>query len=665
MTEWWRDAVVYQVYPRSFADADGDGIGDLPGITSRLPKLAELGVDAVWLSPFYPSPQNDAGYDVADYRDVEPIFGTLDDADTLIGRATTWASRSSSTSSPTTRPASTAGSARRLAAGPGSPERARYHFRDGAGPDGSEPPNNWSPSSAARPGPASREADGSPGQWYLHMFDATQPDVNWDNPEVHEEFATTLRFWLDRGADGFRIDVAHAMVKQPDLPDWSDDDRPMAGTAEITDERRPPMWDQEGVHEIYREWRKIVDSYDGDRMLVAEAWVTPYSRLARYTRPDELHQAFNFDHCVSPWRAADQREVISTSVAGSAAVGAPATWVLSNHDIVRHASRFGYPPASRGLGGIGPADPQPDAVLGLRRARAATALMLALPGSAYLYQGEELGLPEHTTLPGRRPPGPVVVPHERAGDRARRLPRPHPVAGRRPVVRVRPRPESPGCRSRRCTASWPATGRRASPAPRWRCTGRRCACAGRTASVAARWTGSTPCRRPRPGALPRPRRGDVLVLVNFDGPPAPPRRGRGAPRLRPAGRRRRRAERHDGLAPPAPEAATTALSARAAELAHGRAGQPLEERRSSRLMRRGAAAEKEYMTMVEAERAWTVRPGRRPRRSARGHLVAEVEPRPADPGDPHVDEHAVGAVLSGTGTRPRGAPRGCRCPAAP
>jgi alpha-glucosidase len=400
VTEWWRDAVVYQVYPRSFADANGDGIGDLPGITGRLPELAELGVDAVWLSPFYPSPQNDAGYDVSDYRDVEPIFGTLADADTLIGRAHELGMRVVVDIVPNHTSSEHRWFKAAVEAGRGSRERDRYIFRDGQGEDGSQPPNNWK---SVFGGPAwtrVREADGSPGQWYLHLFDSTQPDVNWDNPDVHEEFAETLRFWLDRGADGFRIDVAHSMVKEADLPDWAHDDRPMGGTAEISEERRPPMWDQEGVHEIYREWRKIVDSYDGDRMLVAEAWVTPYERLARYTRPDELHQAFNFDHCVAPWRAADQREVISTSIAGSAAVGAPATWVLSNHDIVRHASRFGFPPASRGLGGIGPGDEQPDAALGLRRARAATALMLALPGSAYLYQGEELGLPEHTTLPG-------------------------------------------------------------------------------------------------------------------------------------------------------------------------------------------------------------------------------------------------------------------------
>ena len=390
---------MYQVYPRSFADSDGDGIGDLPGITSRLPALAALGVDAVWLSPFYPSPQNDAGYDVSDYRDVEPIFGTLDDADTLIARAHELGLRVVVDIVPNHTSSEHRWFQAALAAAPGSRERSRYHFQDGAGEGGSVPPNNWR---SVFGGPAwtrVREADGSPGQWYLHMFDATQPDLSWDSPDVHEEFATTLRFWLDRGADGFRIDVAHAMVKEPGLPDW-DDDGPMGGTAEITDDRRPPMWDREEVHEIYREWRRIVDAYDGDRMLVAEAWVTPYSRLARYTRPDELHQAFNFDHCVAPWQAAAQREVLTTSVVGSAAVGAPATWVLSNHDIVRHASRFGFPPASRGLGGIGPSDPQPDAELGLRRARAATLLMLALPGSAYLYQGEELGLPEHTSLPG-------------------------------------------------------------------------------------------------------------------------------------------------------------------------------------------------------------------------------------------------------------------------
>ena len=390
---------MYQVYPRSFADSDGDGIGDLPGITSRLPALAALGVDAVWLSPFYPSPQNDAGYDVSDYRDVEPIFGTLDDADRLVGRAHDLGLRVVVDIVPNHTSSEHRWFQAALTAAPGGPERARYHFRDGGGDDGSQPPNNWR---SVFGGPAwtrVTEADGTPGQWYLHLFDSTQPDVSWDSPDVHEEFAATLRFWLDRGVDGFRIDVAHAMIKEPGLPDW-DDDRPMGGTAEITDADQPPMWDREEVHEIYREWRRIIDSYDGDRMLVAEAWVTPYSRLARYTRPDELHQAFNFDHCVASWQAGAQREVLTTSVDGSAAVGAPATWVLSNHDIVRHASRFGFPPASRGLGGIGPSDPQPDAGLGLRRARAATLLRLALPGSAYLSQGEELGLPEHTRLPG-------------------------------------------------------------------------------------------------------------------------------------------------------------------------------------------------------------------------------------------------------------------------
>ncbi|WP_336922054.1 glycoside hydrolase family 13 protein [Aquipuribacter sp. SD81] len=396
---WWRDAVIYQVYPRSFADGDGDGIGDLPGITARLPRLAELGVDAVWLSPFYPSPQNDAGYDVSDYRDVEPLFGTLADADRMIADAHELGLRVVVDIVPNHTSSEHEWFRAALAAGPGSRERARYLFRDGRGEAGELPPNNWVSVFGGRAWTRVTEADGSPGQWYLHLFDATQPDLDWGNPEVHAEFEDVLRFWLDRGVDGFRIDVAHSMVKEPGLPDWSEDDRPMQGTAEISETRRPPMWDQEGVHDIYRRWREVVDSYDGDRMLVAEAWVTPYERLARYTRPDELHQAFNFDHCVAAWLPEAQREVISTSLAGSEAVGAPTTWVLSNHDVVRHASRLGYPPATRGLGGIGPRDEQPDRGLGLRRARAATLLMLSLPGSAYLWQGEELGLPEHTTLP--------------------------------------------------------------------------------------------------------------------------------------------------------------------------------------------------------------------------------------------------------------------------
>ncbi len=383
---WARDPVIYQVYPRSFADSDGDGVGDLPGVTTRLDHLAELGVDAVWLSPFFTSPMADGGYDVADYRDVDPIFGTLDDVDALLARAhrrglkviIDLVPNHTSGVHPWFREA--------LAAGPGSAARARYVFREGRG---GGPPNNWR---SVFGGPAwTRVAD---GQWYLHLFAPEQPDLNWDHPQVRAEFADILRFWLDRGVDGLRIDVAHGMVKAPGLPD----DGP--GGAELLEGTRTPYWDQEGVHEIYREWRKILDSYTPERIAVAEAWVHDPQRLARYVRGDELHQAFNFDFLTAPWSAAGYREVIDTSLRAMDSVGAPATWVLSNHDVVRHASRFGRAGDTGGTAGGATRDEEPvDAALGLARARAATLLMLALPGSAYLYQGEELGLPEVFDLP--------------------------------------------------------------------------------------------------------------------------------------------------------------------------------------------------------------------------------------------------------------------------
>ncbi|MER7416421.1 glycoside hydrolase family 13 protein [Micromonospora peucetia] len=396
-TGWWTRATIYQVYPRSFADSDGDGVGDLPGITGRLDHLVELGVDAVWLSPFYPSPQADAGYDVADYRDVDPLFGTLADADRLITEAHSRGLRVIVDLVPNHTSSAHRWFTAALAAAPGSPERDRYVFRDGSGPAGVHPPNDWT---SVFGGPAwtrVAEADGRPGQWYLHLFDSGQPDLNWDNPQVREEFLGVLRFWLDRGVDGFRVDVAHGLIKQADLADWQEPQEILSGP-EI-DKPRPPMWDQEGVHEIYREWRRVLDSYPGERILVAEAWVEPAERLARYVRPDEMHQAFNFEYLLAAWTAPAQYAVITRSLEATDAVGAPTTWVLSNHDVVRHASRLGLPIGGKRPNGIGIGDPQPDAALGLRRARAATLLMLALPGSAYLYQGEELGLPEHTTMP--------------------------------------------------------------------------------------------------------------------------------------------------------------------------------------------------------------------------------------------------------------------------
>ncbi|MFY1617373.1 glycoside hydrolase family 13 protein [Micromonospora sp. WMMD736] len=396
-TGWWTEAAIYQIYPRSYADSNGDGIGDLPGITARLDHLVELGVDAVWLSPFYPSPQADAGYDVADYRNVDPLFGTLADADELIAEARSRGLRVIVDLVPNHTSSAHRWFQEALAAAPGSAQRSRYVFRDGLGPAGDQPPNDWQ---SVFGGPAwtrTVDPDGQPGQWYLHLFDTGQPDLNWDNPEVHEEFLDVLRFWLDRGVDGFRVDVAHGLIKQANLPDWQEPQEILSGN-EI-DKPRPPMWDQEGVHDIYRQWRQVLDSYPGERVLVAEAWVEPAERLARYVRPDEMHQAFNFEYLLAAWTAPAQYAVITRSLEATDSVGAPTTWVLSNHDVVRHASRLGLAVGGGRPNGIGIGDPQPDAALGLRRARAATLLMLALPGSAYLYQGEELGLPEHTTMP--------------------------------------------------------------------------------------------------------------------------------------------------------------------------------------------------------------------------------------------------------------------------
>lgn len=396
--EWWRSAVIYQIYPRSFATSAGP-VGDLAGITSRLPKLRELGVDAVWLSPFYKSPQNDAGYDVADYRDIDPRFGTLADADTMVQRAHELGLRIFIDLVPNHSSDEHEWFQAALAAGPGSAERDRYWFRPSE-----EIPNNWT---SIFGGPAwSRVRDradalGSPWEdddsWYLHLFDVSQPDLNWDNPDVRAEFRSILRFWLDRGVDGFRVDVAHGLVKDPTIPDWDGEMNMVDGGTE--EAVRPPMFDQDGLHEIYRDWRSVLGEYDGDRALVAEAWVDPVERLALYVREDEMHQAFNFDFLVTQWDAKALRDVIAHSYRANDAVGAPTTWVLSNHDVVRHVSRMAYTPTQRFSEGLGPNHPEPDLELGLARARAATMLMLALPGSAYLYQGEELGLPEVADVP--------------------------------------------------------------------------------------------------------------------------------------------------------------------------------------------------------------------------------------------------------------------------
>jgi alpha-glucosidase len=438
--EWWRTAVIYQVYPRSFADANGDGIGDLPGITAHLGELQDLGIDAVWLSPFMTSPQRDAGYDVADYRDVDPLFGTLDDFDRMLQRAHELGMRVIIDLVPNHTSSDHAWFTSALDSAEGSAERGHYWFRDGKGENGDEPPNNWE---SVFGGPAwtrITNADGTPGQWYLHLFDTSQPDLNWEDPWVWEQFRDILRFWLDRGVDGFRIDVAHGMVKAPGLPDYTPAEHggSLSGAAvtlepDISDEPpSAPFWGQEGGHDIFRDWHTVLAEYDGDRALCGEAWISPPSKLARYVRADEMQQTFNFSYLETPWRADELRGVITESLAAFNGVGAPSTWVLSNHDVVRHATRLGVTGDNPQGHGLGPnSTVNLDPVSGLRRARAATTVMLALPGSAYLYQGEELGLPEVIDLPdaARQDPTWFRTHGERYGRDGCRVPIPWTSAG--------------------------------------------------------------------------------------------------------------------------------------------------------------------------------------------------------------------------------------------
>lgn len=399
--EWWRSSVIYQVYPRSFADGNGDGMGDLQGIKKRLPALAELGVDAVWFSPFFASPQKDAGYDVSDYRNIDPLFGTLDDFDEMVAEAKLLGLKVIVDLVPNHSSNEHAWFQEALAAGPGSAARDRYMFRDGKGENGELPPNNWQSVFGGAAWTRVTEANGEPGQWYLHLFDSSQPDWNWENEEVRDEFDDILRFWLNRGAAGFRIDVAHALIKAEGLPDIEKTNSSMTGGDMVEEHyhenQNHPHWGQERVHEIIRRWRKVLEEFE-DRAMCAEAWVLPLSRMAKWVRPDEYHQTFNFGYLETPWDASKMRKVVDDSLREFGNVGAPSTWVLSNHDVIRHVSRFGLSGVPPQGDGIGPNSEQPDEALGLRRGRAASAFMLALPGGAYIYQGEELGLPEHTTL---------------------------------------------------------------------------------------------------------------------------------------------------------------------------------------------------------------------------------------------------------------------------
>ena len=408
--DWWRRAVVYQIYPRSFADANGDGVGDINGIRSRLPYLAALGVDALWVNPWYPSPMKDAGYDVSDYRAIEPVFGTMAEGESLIAEAHALGMRVILDIVPNHTSDQHRWFQAALAAAPGSPERQRFIFTDGRGPEGALPPNDWMSQFG---GPAwSRviEADGQPGQWYLRLFAAEQPDVNWNHPDIAAEFEETRRFWFDRGVDGFRIDVAHGLVKDAGLADINGLPFPLPD--DTPDGVEHPHWDQPGVHDIFRSWRRVADEYDGPRVFCGEIWVGRDHRLTAYLRPDELHTAFNFNFLMAPWLAAPMRATIEATRAAHAAVGAPPTWVLGNHDVCRPVSRYARPQEL-----VQPDFPNLQAYLdlpadfeaGRRRARAAALLSLALPGGAYVYEGEELGLAEVEDMPLEARQDPIVA----------------------------------------------------------------------------------------------------------------------------------------------------------------------------------------------------------------------------------------------------------------
>ena len=397
--DWWRQAVVYQIYPRSFADLDGNGIGDLRGITAKVPYLKELGIDAVWLSPFYPSELADGGYDVDNYRDVDPKIGTLEDFDAMsaalheagIKLVVDIVPNHSSNQHEWFKAA--------LAAGPGSPERDRYIFRDGKGENGEEPPTDWV---AIFGGSAWERVED--GQWYLHLFTPEQPDFNWRNKDVHEDFKKTFRFWSDRGVDGFRIDVAHGCAKGDMWGDLPSEKELVA----MPKDGNHPIWDRDDVHDIYKEWREVFNEYDPPRTAVAEAWVEADRRPA-YASPEELGQAFNFDLLSARFDAGEFKKIVTDNLELSAKSGSSSTWVLSNHDVVRHASRYGLPINKKmtneevGRKWIldGGAEETLNRNLGEMRARAATLFELALPGSAYLYQGEELGLHEVADIPDK------------------------------------------------------------------------------------------------------------------------------------------------------------------------------------------------------------------------------------------------------------------------
>ena len=388
---WWRQAAIYQIYPRSFFDSNGDGIGDLNGITEKIPYLKSLNIDAVWLSPFYPSALADGGYDVDDYRDVDPKIGTLKDFDRMVAALHKEGISVIVDIVPNHSSNRHKWFQEALASAPGSKARNRYIFRDGRGKNGELPPNDWPSHFAPNAWTRTTNPDGTPGQWYLHLFAPEQPDWNWDNREVEEDFLKTLRFWADRGVDGFRIDVAHALKK--DLKKIYTAKKTTTDSFKIVQNGKDVLFDRNEVHKVYREWRMLFNEYNPPKFAVAEAYVRAKRRML-YARPDELGQAFNFDLLGAEYDAKSFKRIISENLKLAKSEGSSSTWVLDNHDRVRHATRYGLPKKTD-LRMWLLSDGKSHVVnreLGLARARAATLFLLALPGCTYMYQGEELGL---------------------------------------------------------------------------------------------------------------------------------------------------------------------------------------------------------------------------------------------------------------------------------
>jgi alpha-glucosidase len=385
---WWRSAVIYQIYIRSFADGNGDGTGDLAGVRSRLSYLRDLGVDAIWFTPWYKSPLADGGYDVEDYFGIDPSFGDLEQAEALIREALALGIRTIIDIVPNHISDQHPWFKAALASPPGSPERERFWFRPGRGRNGDEMPNHWVSNFQGDTWTRTTNPDGTPGEWYLHLFTPEQPDLNWNHPDVRKLHEDVLRFWFDRGVAGVRIDSAALLIKDPDLPEVPDSVAP----------GQHPNVDRDEVHDVYRSWRAIADSYPGSRVLVGEVWMPDTKRFANYLRTDEMHTAFNFDFMARPWDAAELRESIDSMLAAHAPVGAPSTWVLSNHDVTRPVTRYGREDTSFAFATKRFHTPT-NLDLGLRRARAAALLSAALPGSLYVYQGDELGLPEAEDIP--------------------------------------------------------------------------------------------------------------------------------------------------------------------------------------------------------------------------------------------------------------------------